>query len=132
MKYSSLDDLTKLLIRYHYNALKNETDVRYVLLGKALEIADILLPQEKNKNKMFNLLPEELRKIFGNRNLSWLFEMSNYRMETRHIINKKSNSLLHKEMTDEEYFDFLYISENLISFIVREKFNLELNLTKLE
>lgn len=127
-KYNQMDNITKLLIYYHTSAARQDNNIKHLLLGKSLEIVDFLLPKEKNKQKRFKLLPYDLKKSFGNKNLSWIFEMSNYRMETRHIINKNSSSLMHNKMTDDEYYDFLYISDNLISYVVREKFGLDFNL----
>lgn len=124
-KYEQIDNITRLLIYYHTSAARQDNDIKHLLLGKSLEIVDFILPKEKNKQKRLGLLPNELKKSFGNKNLSWLFEMSNFRMETRHIINKNSNSLIHNKMTDDEYYEFLYISDNLISYVVREKFGLD-------
>ncbi len=126
-KYPKIDSITKLLILFHNDSLKHEGDLRHLLIGKSLEIVDVLLPKGNNK-KRFGLLPDKLKNVFGTRDLSWLFMMSNFRMETRHVINKKSDTFIHNQMTDEEYYDFLYISENLITYLVRKNFDLELKI----
>lgn len=51
--------------------------------------------------------------------------MSNYRFETRHAINKKSDSNLHENMSEDEYSDFMLLSDLLINYLVRTKLNLE-------
>ncbi|MDD2200177.1 MAG: hypothetical protein PHE08_10675, partial [Bacteroidales bacterium] len=83
-----------------------------------------LLPIPNNDKKSFEQLPEEIRKAFNNRSISWLYGMSNYRYETRHVINKKSNSVLHNEMNKDEYFDFMLLSDILISYLVRKELGL--------
>lgn len=123
--YSGLDNISKMLIRFHLLALTNEYDVKYLLLGKALEIAKELLPVKGNTSESFKHLPPQLQKAFKERTISWLYEMSNHRLETRHAINSKSEDKLHNEMTKEEYYDFLYLSDLLISNIVRTKLGLE-------
>lgn len=123
--YKHLDNLTKKLIRYHTLAHSHEFDVRYILLGKALEIAELLLPIPKDRKKSFSLLPSEIKDEFKNRDISWLYNMSNNRMETRHAINLASKDSLHSWMTEDEYFDFMHLSDLLINYIVRTKMNLE-------
>lgn len=123
--YKHLDNLTKKLIRYHTLAHSHEFDVRYILLGKALEIAELLLPIPKDRKKSFGLLPPEIKDEFNDRNILWLYNMSNNRMETRHAVNLASKDSLHSWMTDDEYFYFMYLSDLLITYIVRTKMNLE-------
>jgi len=123
--YKHLDNITKILIRYHSLAHLYEFDVRYIILGKALEIAEQLLPIPKDRKKSFSLLPAEIKDEFKNRDISWLYNMSNNRMETRHAINLGSKDSLHEWMTEDEYFDFMHLSDLLINYIVRTKMNLE-------
>jgi len=123
-KYDQASLTLKNLIRFHTIALLHERDVKYLLLSKALEIAKELLPVPKSTSKSFNQLPEEIRAEFNNRSISWLYEMSNFRFETRHIIDKKSNSGFHDEMDEKEYFDFMLLSDFLILYIIRNKFGL--------
>jgi len=123
-KYNQANSLVKQLIRFHTLALHHVYDVKYLLLSKALEIAKTLLPIPNNDKKSFEQLPEEIRKAFNNRSISWLYGMSNYRYETRHVINKKSNSVLHNEMNKDEYFDFMLLSDILISYLVRKELGL--------
>lgn len=123
--YKHLDNLTKKLIRYHTLAHSHEFDVRYILLGKALEIAELLLPIPKDRKKSFDLLPHEIKDEFKDKNITWLYNMSNNRMETRHAVNLGSIDSLHAWMNDDEYFYFMHLSDLLISYIVRSKMNLE-------
>ena len=115
----------KTLIRFHTLALFHERDVKYLLISKALEIAKELLPVPGNTSSSFIKLPEDIRSEFKNKNISWLFKMSNFRFETRHIIDKKSSSGFHDNMDDEEYYDFMFLSDFLIFYMIRNEFGLD-------
>ncbi|MDD3945457.1 MAG: hypothetical protein PHS38_12190 [Bacteroidales bacterium] len=119
--YSSLSELEKALIDLHTSALEHEFDVKYAILGKALEIARELYPVNK-KTKWNNNLPASLQFEFKQRdkNLDWLFDMSNNRYESRHVILKSPLSL-HPRMSDDEYKDFMVLSDLLIIIIIRMK-----------
>lgn len=122
--YHKLDELTKLLIRFHAKALIHDHDIKYLILGKALEIAKPLLP-DKDYVKSFNSLPQEIREVFKTRSIKWLYDISNTRRETRHIIQKGAVNILHPEMSEEEYFDFMFLADTFINYLVRTKFGLE-------
>jgi len=131
-KYKTLDEIFKILIRFHSLALCHGYDVKYLLLGKCLEIAEALLPVPYNRKRSFQLLPVEIKNVFKKKTISWLYEMSNTRFETRHIINKKSPNNLLKEMDDQEYFDFMYLSDMMLNYIIRRQFGLEPRIFKIE
>jgi hypothetical protein len=124
-KYDKASLSIKNLIRFHTIALLHERDVKYLLLSKALEIVKELLPVPKNTSMSFVKLPEEIRVEFNKRSISWLYEMSNYRFETRHVVDKFSTEGFHVEMDENEYFDFMLLSDLLISYIIRTEFGLD-------
>ncbi len=113
------------LIYFHQQALMHQFDIRYLILGKALEIAVQFLPDKSYKESSFNQLPKGLREIFGDKNTDWLYNMSNNRYETRHVINKKTDSFLHSPMSEAELKEFAKLSDNLIRYIVRSAFGLD-------
>lgn len=123
--YSKLDQLTRMLIRFHTLSKRNALDTKYLLIGKALEIANFLLPIPDNRKDSFKLLSSDIQEAFKKRDILWLYNMSNNRFETRHIINKKSDSLLHQRMNEDEYHDYIQLSDLLIGNIVRVKLGLD-------
>jgi len=123
---NKLEEIYKYLIYYHCAAHETVDDVRYLLLAKALEIADTILYKHKNKEKRQEFLPIELQEIFNQkgRTLDWLFNIQNNRVETRHVFFSKTFDGINKEMEDVEMFDFMYLTDMLIICIVRKRFNL--------
>lgn len=124
-RYKGLDEITKLLILFHNKALLHNDDIKYLILGKALELAKTLLPH-KTHEENFDSLPQEIKDIFTkkSRTIRWLYDTANNRIETRHIV-QRGTSELHPEMSDEEYFDYMYLADTLINYLVRLQFELE-------
>lgn len=122
---SSVNKLIPKLIHFHSQSIKHEFDIRYLILGKALELAREFFP-DRCDHKAFRLLPKDLKAEFLNydKDIHWLFYISNKRIETRHAVDKK-NASLHPYMTDEECKTFAHLSDLLINYIVRNEFNLE-------
>lgn len=73
--YANLGEVEKALIDFHTSALEHEFDVKYAILGKALDIVRKLYPVD-DSTKWNNDLPEPLRLQFNkyNRNLKWLLD----------------------------------------------------------
>ncbi len=60
------------------------------------------------------------------------YDIANTRMETRHIIQQGSVNILHPKMSDDEYFDFMFLSDTLINYLVRTRFGLEPNILEIK
>jgi hypothetical protein len=113
---------TKLIIRFHALALRHEYDIKYLLLAKALEI---FKNQFKTLNSAFMFLHEDIRNEFNGKNLGWLFDLSNTRFETRHVITRKPPKTVLPEMSDHEYDQFIFLTDLVLSNFIRQKLNLD-------
>lgn len=119
--YCNFNESERLLLRFHSTAMENESDVKYMLLGKTLEIAKELFPKRDDK-KMLNLLSQPVQEEFKSRSMSIakLYELSNFRAETRHIIKQKApNILFHGRMSDHEYENYMYCTDMLVVNMIR-------------
>jgi hypothetical protein len=112
---------TKLIIRFHALALRHEYDVKHLLLAKALEI---FKSQFKSLKSAFKFLHEDIRDEFGEKDLGWLFNLSNTRFETRHAVGKKPPKTILPEMSDHEYDQFIFLTDLVLSNYVRQKLGL--------
>jgi len=122
---TSVNPLIHELIYFHSQAFRQELDIKYLILGKALEIARELLPYKNNLKKSFELLPIDLKKALAENDLNWIYSISQNRYETRHIINKKEVEKLHPKLTRDECWDFARASNLLITYLVRKEFELD-------
>ncbi len=123
-KRKTVNPLIRELAKYFSLAKLNDSNVRYLILGKALEIAKTIFSQSGLKTA-FNNLPEEIKSEFGEKNLGWLYEMSNFRYETRHAIDKKNDQGMHPAMTDNECLEYTRLSSLVLTYLVRKEFGLE-------
>jgi hypothetical protein len=113
--YRKAHDTRKFLMSLHATALSTENvDVRLTLLGKLVDLCEILLPGATRREKIESLPP-----LFRNRLVfdTDLFKIANTRSLTRHAANK-SNKQLHPGMTPGEIEDFQSDADTLARFLV--------------
>lgn len=107
----------------HYAALKSPGgEGRYFSFAKALELAREILPgnNDKAKEKSLGLASGSLKRSFH-----WLFDMSNNRYNTRHIVRKGAASLaLHVRMTGAELMDFQCDADLVLRSLVCQQLQL--------
>lgn len=123
-KREKANPLVREIAKYFYLAKLNDTNIRYLILGKALEIAKIIFRPSSPK-RAFIGLPQEIKDEFGEKDIGWLYEMSNFRYETRHALDKKNNQGMHPELSDQECYEFTRLSNLILTYLVRKEFGLE-------
>lgn len=121
--YEALDDIMKELIDLHYEARRSPSRRDSFRLAKALEIVRELLPGEDDKSRERSL-PPDVRSALTHP-LSWLYEVSNKRLETRHPITKSGGLSLLPELKPEEYQEFLRDADLVIRFVIGDALGLD-------
>ena len=121
--YETLDDIMKELIDLHYEARRAPSRRGSFRLAKALEIVRELLPGEDDKARERSL-PPDVRSALTHP-LSWLYEVSNKRRETRHPITKTGGLALHPELKPEEYQEFLRDADLVIRYAIGDALGLD-------
>lgn len=122
--YSKLDqkeiDLMKLNSAFDYSY----DIIRYMALGKALEIVNSMYPLGKKRNdtRIHDNWPE-MDILFGDVTIKDLIKISNTRKETRHYI---LNGGAHPAMTENERKKYYELTNLLITNIIRQRLGLEL------
>lgn len=126
--YDDAEEHIKFLL-FLNNSIETANDINvYMLIGKALEIVFAIgaYSEQKWNNKRpiksyFPELSEVLQDVtFGN-----LFEMTNFRKESRHYVdNKKKYCKPHESLSNEEKIKLYRCSINLIINVIRHSFGL--------
>lgn len=97
---------------------------RYMLLSKALEMVSAMCPPKKGRDERIRILLPELYERFKGTTLSDLMNLANNRKETRHYVDKSSESLSHPSMSEEELKMFYSLTNQLCLNIVRRSLGL--------
>lgn len=121
--YEALDEIMKELIDLHYEAPRSPSRRGSFHLAKPLEIVRELLPGKNDKARERSL-PAEVRSALTHP-LSWLYEVSNERRETRHPVKKRGGLVLHPELRPEEYQDFLRDADLVIRSVISTALGLD-------
>lgn len=117
------DDLTIQLSTYHFDAVTAMNPDRHLLLfAQAIEMGRALLPG-KSKAEQARLLPTGISTRLA-RGIDWLFEMSNQRRQTRHVIDKQVSIALKPDFDDQEQETFLHDAHLLIQYLVASRLSL--------
>ena len=84
--YDGLDGTMKDLIAIHNSAVEADERACYLILGKVLEIINLLYPYKRKhgKDRRINDIFPELLPLFGEVTIKDLMGMANSRKETRH------------------------------------------------
>ena len=97
---------------------------RYMLLSKALEMVSAMCPPKKGRDERIRILLPELVERFNGTTLSDLMNLANNRKETRHYVDKSSESLSHPPMSEEELRSFYSLTNQLCLNIIRRSLGL--------
>ncbi len=124
-RYDSVPENVKYLIYLNYSILTTTSLNVYMLIGKALEIIDAMYPKGRGKedNRIAKLFPE-LKDVFHNYTIGDLMGLSNFRKETRHYIENKTNLTPHPSLNKEERKKMFRCATCLLLNVIREKFGL--------
>lgn len=110
--------------------LLNDADLvsytgRYMLLSKALEIVNAMYPLTTNKDHRIQTILPELAEEFRGVTLKDLMNLANNRRETRHYVDKTTESLSHQAMSVEERKLFYSMTNQLCLNIIRRSLGLD-------
>ena len=115
--YRTANSNTRFLVNLHFGALDQlGTEWQLVLLAKALDLARDILPGHRNSDKQA-ALPVRVRTELT-RSLDWLGEMSNKRLETRHVASKGE---LLPRLSRAEAIDFVHDADLVIRGVVERE-----------
>ncbi len=111
--------------------LMNDADLvsstgRYMLLSKALEMVNAMYPLTKRKDERLQTILPELGGYFNGVTLKTLMDIANNRRETRHYVDKSSESLSHQAMSEEERKLFYLMTNQICLNIIRRSLGLGL------
>jgi len=110
--------IVRTLISLHHMALTSrESEVRLLLLAKALEIVRAILPGRRDQEKQ-RKLPYEIISELRRGSLDWLSEIANSRLDVRHAIRNKNGPKLHRRISKEERKDFEHDANLVICSVV--------------
>lgn len=113
------------LSQLHYGALStHDPSLAPLLLSKGLETARELLPGSDLKAKG-RYLPSAIASQLAH-DLSWFYDISNNRRETRHLVDKGASLVLKDELSENERDDFLNGADLLLHHTVVSQLNLPL------
>ena len=116
---------TRVLMDYHARALLNlRSEPGLLMFAKGLELARALLPGKSDSQKSRSL-PEECRTELRHP-LSWLFKMSNERIDLRHVVKKKTPILLHRKLSPDEAKDFEHDADLVLRGTVTTALGIEI------
>lgn len=99
---------------------------RYMLLSKALEIVNAMYPLTARKDNRIQTILPELVEEFKGVTLKDLMNLANNRRETRHYVDKTTESLSHQAMSEEELKLFYSMTNQLCLNIIRRSLGLGL------
>ena len=107
----------------YYAALEAlEPEAHLLFFAQALEAARELLPGQNKVEKQAQM-PAGLA-IMMKRPLDSLFEISNARRQTRHLITKQGGLAPHPEMDDTEVTDFQHDADLVIRYVASKQLGL--------
>lgn len=105
---------------------------RYMLIGKGLEIIDSFHPLEKKNDDRIHRLFPEIEYLFKGVTLKKLFELANYRKESRHYVGNKKTMTPHQSMTQKELKLYYYCSNLLFVNVLRKALGLQVKAFTME
>jgi hypothetical protein len=115
--YRAAGPETRFLMQIHFAAMDQLGVIsQLILYAKAFDLARDLLPGHGDKKKEA-ALPASVRSALR-QSLSWLSEMSNRRLETRHVATKGK---LLPRMSASESADFVHDSDLVIRAVVEKE-----------
>jgi hypothetical protein len=115
--YSTASSETKFLMQIHFAAIDQLGMVsQLILYAKALDLARDMLPGHGDSKKEA-ALPANVRSALR-RSLAWLGEMSNERLETRHVASKRK---LLPRLSATESPDFVHDADLVIRGVVEKE-----------
>lgn len=124
-RYQAADFSSVSLIDLHYAAVVATGDYsKEAAFARALELARALLPGHSDNEKLSALAPEVRAAL--TRPFSWLFELSNRRVNTRHVVDWANKPAILPAMSSDEHHDFLYNSDLLLRSVVAQRLDIPL------
>ena len=123
--YRKLDPMVYDLMELYAHVDVVDSAVKYMLMGKVLEIVDSLYPKEGNNDNRIEKLFPELAECFKGMTIHKLMGLANTRKEGRHYYDKKTQSP-HKSMTEDELVDYYQSIDLLVVNIVRKALGLDI------
>lgn len=112
-----------------YNAIiESEDSNRYMLIGKALEIINVLYPYRRKRDRedsRIQIYFPELMPIFKGVTIRYLISLSNSRREARHFVSMKKGGS-HPSLTEKESKELYMYSTLLILNVVRSQMGAEM------
>lgn len=112
-----------------YNAIiESEDSNRYMLIGKALEIINVLYPYRRKRDRedsRIKIYFPELHPIFNGVTIKYLISLSNSRREARHFVSMKESGS-HPSLTEKEGKELYMYSTLLILNVVRSQMGAEI------
>ena len=122
--YGNLSNSYKFLIFLHNAIIESEDINRYMLIGKALEIVNVIYPyQRERQDRRIQENHPELLSFFEDMTLKDLIGLTNNRQESRHFIKNLENT--HPKLTEGEAEKLYICSVLLITNIIRKVCGLE-------
>lgn len=118
--YRAATPETRFLMDLHFAAVDQLGASQLVLFAKALDLARDMLPGQGNPKKEA-ALPLNVRSGLRH-SLSWLGEMSNERLETRHIASKGK---LLPRMSAAETTDFIHDADLVIRGVIENELGIQ-------
>jgi hypothetical protein len=114
--YRTASPEARFLVQIHFAAIDQlGVASQLILYAKAFDLARDLLPGNRNKKEA--ALPANVRSALR-QSLSWLGEMSNRRLETRHVA---SGGKLLPKMSPAESADFVHDADLVIRTVVEKE-----------
>lgn len=124
-RYQAADFSSLSLVDLHYAAVvATGNNSKEVGFARALELARALLPGHSDKEKLSALAPDVHAAL--TRPFSWLYELSNRRANTRHVVDWANNRAMLPAMSSDEHRDFLQNSDVLLRGIVAQRLGIPL------
>ena len=112
-----------------YNAIiESEDSNRYMLIGKALEIINVLYPYRRKRDRedsRIQIYFPELMPIFKGVTIKYLISLSNSRREARHFVSMKEGGP-HPSLTEKESKKLYKYATLLILNVVRSQMGAEI------
>ena len=125
MRYKDLSEAFQLLAELHYEAHVTIGGLSKELgFARALELARSLMQGTTDKERQRLMEPELADSM--TRPLSWLYELSNRRLSTRHVVASIRSPDLLPRMSHAEHRDFVYNADTLIRGLISEALQLPL------
>lgn len=127
-KYNGIDAIIKDLMELHFKAMECDNHIRYLILGKVLEIIDSLYPLSASRNRTDTRIKEkfaELLPVFGDITIKQLMNWANNRKESRHYFIKGTNNTSHGSFTHEELIRYYNCIDLLAFSVIRKGFEMK-------